>query len=92
MGKLSIYDFERIANEETSSILSLESYSVGNYRIGLTYKSNSGKSPWNASVEFDEDTGYFTSCVCPHPNSYAPHSLGKQIESRLIDFINSQQD
>ena len=60
MGRVSESEFHAIVNDVAASIYGIVGVSIYGYSVVVTCRSGSGKSKWDAHVEFDAETGHYT--------------------------------
>lgn len=87
MAAVSESDFERIVEDVAAMIGRVVSTRVVGFAVTVTYRSAANKQRWDASYEFDPETGR---CV----SAYVPYSGGgiafrREVTERLMRTIRS---
>ena len=75
-------EFESIVSGAASGSYRLVDYSVGGFTVSATFESGSGKQTWDASLQFDSETGH-CSIYGPYGDSSAVASLAHDVAAGI---------
>jgi len=90
LSKLSKSDFDRIVYSVAGDMPKDLNVSIIGFKVDMTFESNSGKTHWEAYLNFDEVTGNYTyTPLYMGVSPSLPWVFGNEISSRIKDILNN---
>lgn len=90
MKKISESEFNEIIGSVADNMREVSDYSIYGLSVEVTFKSNSGKSSWNAFFNFDKDEieGNLR-CNSPYPEASVLRVFGDNVLDRINDLLSN---